>query len=115
MNLTTYLQQIKQRLEAVTPVPYKQSPLVFLEYNEKNELTENIKIMNEHLQLGFSAKDDLAKLIKIVEVLSEVIHGCSDGNCILRDRGGMRTNGGCHCKGNIIRAAIEAEQIVGEG
>lgn len=36
--------------------------------------------------------------------LVDVLCGCSDHGCILRDRGGMRTNGGCKCKANVSTA-----------
>lgn len=43
-------------------------------------------------------KIDLERLKRIIEAVNEKQLACSDGNCVWpKERGGMVTNGGCHC------------------
>ena len=55
----------------------------------------------------------IEKLEKVVEMMRSVLQGCSDGNCILRDRtGGQHTNGGCRCKRNAKQTLAEVDSIL---
>lgn len=48
---------------------------------------------------GFDAA--VRELTPMIDELILLMYGCSDGNCVLRDRdGGQHTNGGCRCKRN---------------
>ena len=69
--------------------------------------------------LGIASKHVIALTAQLKE-LAQRTQGCSDGNCILippGKRGGMHTQGGCHCRtdlpemGAYILRAIKAGEL----
>lgn len=63
---------------------------------------------------------DFNNLAKAIIRMQQLLHGCSNGWCIIKGSAqGVHTNGGCHCLRNIEEAALhlaeEAEAARGKG
>lgn len=52
---------------------YKQSPFVFIETDQNYQQTERSKVMNAALELGFKSRDDIRKLVAMLEVARECL------------------------------------------
>jgi hypothetical protein len=53
----------------VQPLPYKQFPIVVLEYDQENKPTETSKIINEYLALGMK----MANCSEVIEAMIECV------------------------------------------
>lgn len=56
----------------ITEIPYKNFPMVILEYDENNKSTERSKLLNEYLQHGVSLARLAPLHLALVELVSAI-------------------------------------------
>ncbi len=71
MTLLTLLEQIESRANSVERLPYKEFPLIFLEFDDHYAPTERVSVMNGYIKLGYSARTDIPNMAKALKTAIE--------------------------------------------
>ncbi len=66
--ITAFIDGVKERLGKLTHLPYKQFPIVLGGLDENNEPNKQTLLINEYLQFGYAASQDLKLLTEMLSV-----------------------------------------------
>jgi len=77
-SLPAAIREIRERLETATKLPYKEFPIIMIQHNGEGIESPQANVMNEYLKLGMLYTQEMPKLLRVVEVLSDACNEASE-------------------------------------